>query len=208
MKGADLFSLIEASELTGGRGRRTLDSSGRLHCGPGRRSREPALRLVVCRHRAHRPRRPFQTSRAQPPGGPGRARLRCDHHREGAPSTSLTDEAVTSPRALPFLLTHGPPDEHVGPGTDGTDVTDGIESALAQAHAVVGARNIAIGAAAVAQQYLMAGLLDEIHLNVGPVLLGGGIRLFDNLEDGQFDLECKRVVESDGVTHLRYSVVR
>jgi dihydrofolate reductase len=107
-----------------------------------------------------------------------------------------------------FLLTHSPPDRHVGPGTDGTVVTDGIESALEQARAVAGGRDIAVGAAAVAQQYLEAGLLDEIHVNLVPVLLGGGVRLFANLGDRQFDLDCTRLVESDGVTHLRYRVVK
>lgn len=106
-----------------------------------------------------------------------------------------------------FLLTHEAPDQHVGPGTGGTVVTDGIESALEQARRVAGERDISVGAANVAQQYLKAGLLDEIHLNLVPIVLGGGIRLFDNLEDRQFDLECTRVVESDGVIHLRYRVV-
>ncbi len=107
-----------------------------------------------------------------------------------------------------FLLTHNPPDRHVGPGTDGTVVTDGAASALEQARAVAGERDIAVGAADVAQQYLEAGLLDEIHINLVPVLLGDGVRLFANLEDRQFALECTRVVESDGVTHLRYRVVK
>ena len=107
-----------------------------------------------------------------------------------------------------FLLTHYPPDQYVGPGTDGTVVTDGIESALAQARAGAGGRDISGGAADVAQQYLRAGLLDEIHINLVPVLLSGGVRLFANLEDHQTNLECTRVVESDGVTHLRYRVVK
>jgi dihydrofolate reductase len=93
-------------------------------------------------------------------------------------------------------------------GTDGTVVTDGIESALEQARAVAGDRPIGVCAADVAQQYLNAGLLDEIHLSLVPVLLGGGVRLFDNIGDQKFGLECTRVVESDGVTHLSYRVVR
>jgi dihydrofolate reductase len=107
-----------------------------------------------------------------------------------------------------FLLTHNPPDRWVGPGTDGTAVTDGIESALEQARAVAGGRPVAIGAADVAQQYLKAGLLDEIHLNVVPVLLGGGVSMFGDLDGSQFGLECTRVVESDGVTHLSYRVIK
>lgn len=112
------------------------------------------------------------------------------------------------PVGAPFLLlTHHPPERYVGPGTDGTVVRDGIESALEQARAVAGDRAIAVGAADVARQYLKAGLLDEIHINLVPVLLGGGVRLFADLEDHQFDLECTRVVESDDVTHLRYRVL-
>jgi dihydrofolate reductase len=105
-----------------------------------------------------------------------------------------------------FLLTRAAPEQHVGPGSEGTVVSDGIESALEQARAVAGDANVAVGAADVAQQYLRAGLLDEIHLNVVPVLLGGGVRLFANLEDRPLDLECMRVIESDGVTHLSYRV--
>jgi dihydrofolate reductase len=107
-----------------------------------------------------------------------------------------------------FLLTHNPPDQWVGPGTEGTVVTDGIESALAQAQAVAGDRDVALMAADVAQQFLKAGLLDEIRVALVPALLGDGVRLLDNLDGHQFDLECTRVVESDGVTHLRYRVVK
>jgi dihydrofolate reductase len=107
-----------------------------------------------------------------------------------------------------FLLTHHPPKKHVGAGTDGTVVTDGIESALEKARAVAGRKDIAVSAANVAQQYLKAGLLDEIHINLVPVLLGGGVPFFGALEGRHFALECTRVVPSDGVTHLRYRVLR
>jgi dihydrofolate reductase len=107
-----------------------------------------------------------------------------------------------------FLLTHVPPDKHVGPGTDGIVVTNGIHSALKQARALAGDKSIAVGAADVAQQYLRAGLVDEIHVNLVPILLGDGIRLFANLQTHQLDLECTRVVESDSVTHLSYRVRR
>lgn len=106
-----------------------------------------------------------------------------------------------------FLLTHKPPDRHVGPGSEGTVVSDGIESALEQARAVACERDIAVCAADVAQQYLRAGLLDEVHVNLVPVVLGGGVRLFAKLEGRSFDLECTRVVESDDVVHLRYRVL-
>jgi dihydrofolate reductase len=107
-----------------------------------------------------------------------------------------------------FLLTHDPPPRFVGPGTRGTVVTDGIESALEQARVVAGDRPVAVQSADVARQYLRAGLLDEIHLNLVPMLLGGGVGLFANLDGFRFDLACERVVESDGVTHLAYTVRR
>jgi dihydrofolate reductase len=60
----------------------------------------------------------------------------------------------------------------------------------------------------VAQQYLKADLPDEIHISLVRVLLGGGVRLFGSLEGHQFSLECIRVVESDGVIHLSYRVIK
>jgi dihydrofolate reductase len=107
-----------------------------------------------------------------------------------------------------FLITHEPPEQYVGPGTEGTVVTDGIESALEQARAVAGARKIAVGAADVAQQCLAAGLVDEVHINLVPILLGGGVAMFANRDGQQTRLECTRVIESEGVTHLSYRVVR
>ncbi|MFZ0667486.1 MAG: dihydrofolate reductase family protein [Acidimicrobiales bacterium] len=106
-----------------------------------------------------------------------------------------------------FLLTHSPPEQWAGPGTDVTVVTDGIESALDKAKKAAGGKSISVGSADVAQQFLNAGLLDEIHLNLVSVLLGVGVKLFDNL-DCKVNLDLTRVVESDGVTHLRYAVVR
>jgi dihydrofolate reductase len=81
------------------------------------------------------------------------------------------------PMGVPFfVLTHETPDTDPG---EGSFVTDGIESALEQAQAVAGEKPVALCAADVAQQFLRAGLLDEINVNVAPVLLGGGVRLFD-----------------------------
>jgi dihydrofolate reductase len=110
------------------------------------------------------------------------------------------------PLGVPFfVLTHDPPD--VDPG-EGSFVTDGIESALEQARAVAGDKKVALCAADVAQQYLAAGLLDEIQVSLVPLLLGGGVRLFDQAKTGPIALEQTRVIESDGVTHLDYRVVR
>jgi dihydrofolate reductase len=94
-------------------------------------------------------------------------------------------------------------------GTTFTFVTDGIESALDRAGAAAAGKDIALGGGAnVAQQYLKAGLIDEMRLNVVPVLLGAGARLFDNLGGAKIGLECTHVVEAPGVTHLTYSVVK
>jgi len=88
-------------------------------------------------------------------------------------------------------------------------VQDGIESALAQAKAAAGAKDVCIsGGANVAQQYLKAGLLDEIQIHLVSVLLGDGIRLFDQLSAARIELERTRVIESPGVTHLRFRVVK
>ena len=94
-------------------------------------------------------------------------------------------------------------------GTTFTFVTDGIESALDQAREAAGGKDVALGGGAnVAQQYLKAGLIDEMQLHVVPVLLGDGARLFDNLGGAEVGLECTRVIEAPGVTHLTYRVVK
>jgi dihydrofolate reductase len=90
-------------------------------------------------------------------------------------------------------------------GTTFTFVIDGIESALEQAKAVAGDKNVSVGGGAnTIQQYLGAGLLDEIQIHIAPMLLGDGIRLFDHLGTGQIELETTRVIDSPGVTHLRF----
>jgi dihydrofolate reductase len=105
-----------------------------------------------------------------------------------------------------FVLTHHErePVEKQG-GTTFTFVTGGIESALEQARAAAGERDVAIaGGGEAVRQYLAAGLLDELQVHVAPVLLGGGARLFDG-HAGR--LELIRALESPtGVTHLRYEV--
>ena len=86
-----------------------------------------------------------------------------------------------------------------------TFVTDGIESALAQAREAAGGKDVSLGGGAdVAQQYLRAGLIDELLIHVVPVLLGGGTRLFDNLAGADIGLEQVGAVEAPGVVHLKY----
>ena len=89
-------------------------------------------------------------------------------------------------------------------GTTFHFVTDGIESALDQARAAAGEKDVSLGGgASVAQQYLGAGLLDEIVVSIVPILLGRGARLFDNVGDAT--LEQVESVEAPGVTHIRYA---
>jgi dihydrofolate reductase len=107
-----------------------------------------------------------------------------------------------------FIVTHQPPQEWMDSGSPYTFVTDGVESAVRQAIAAANGRNVTISTASIAQQCLNAGLLDEIHLDLAPVLLGSGVRLFDHLKVAPVELEQIRVVETPDVTHLHYRVLR
>jgi dihydrofolate reductase len=107
-----------------------------------------------------------------------------------------------------FVLTHHVREPLVMQGgTTFTFVTDGIEAALAQAREAAGDADVAIaGGAATVNQYLAAGLIDELRLHVAPVVLGAGERLFDGV--GQLTLQRLEVSGTDLVTHLSYRVVR
>ena len=109
-----------------------------------------------------------------------------------------------------FILTHHPRDPvKMEGGTTFHFVTDGIESALDQAREPAGGKDVMLwGGGQVAQQYLAAGLLDELELHVVPVVLGDGARLYDNLGDAEVRLEQVRAVEAPGVTHLKYRSVK
>ena len=104
-----------------------------------------------------------------------------------------------------FVLTHHEREPLVKGETTFTFVTDGIESALEQARAAAGDRDVQIGGgASVVQQFLRAGFVDDFQLHVAPVLMGEGTRLLDGV--GALELECTRVVQSPAVTHLAYRV--
>jgi dihydrofolate reductase len=103
-----------------------------------------------------------------------------------------------------FVVTHEPP---ASADPVFTFVTDGIESALAKAQAVAGDKRIGLMGANVDQQFLAAGLVDEIRVHVVDVLLGGGRRLFDQLPR-RVELEQTGQSQTGGVTHLEYRVVR
>ncbi len=109
-----------------------------------------------------------------------------------------------------FVLTHHPRETEVKEGgTTFTFVTEGIEAALEQAGAAAGEKDVLLaGGADVGQQYLKTGLLDELQIHLVPLLLGGGVRLFDDLGPDQIQLEATRVIESATVAHLRFRTVR
>jgi dihydrofolate reductase len=109
-----------------------------------------------------------------------------------------------------YVLTHhGREPQGMEGGTTYYFITDGIDSALEQAKAASGGKDVTLaGGANVIQQYLAARLLDEIDLSVVPILLGSGERLFDNLDDDPPELERVDSVEAPGVTHVRYRVVK
>jgi dihydrofolate reductase len=103
-----------------------------------------------------------------------------------------------------FVLTHAAP---AGPAPGSARyVTDGIESCVAQAKAAAGGRDIMMHGAATAQACIRAGLLDELQLQLIPVLLGRGRRLFDTLPPDHVELELLRALDGPGVLHLRYRV--
>ena len=106
-----------------------------------------------------------------------------------------------------FVLTHDPPADYPGGPSNLTFVTDGIESAIRQARAVAGDKDIKLGGASPGKQALSAGLCDEILIHLAPYLLGGGVRLFDPLPDG-IRLEKLSVRDGPFATHLRYRVIR
>ena len=106
-----------------------------------------------------------------------------------------------------FVLTHHTrePLELEG-GTTFTFVTDGIEAALEQARRAARGKDVSLaGGANAAQQYLVAGLVDEMEINLVPTLLGSGERLFDGVGDDLHRLELVRTVAAPGVTHLKFA---
>jgi dihydrofolate reductase len=104
-----------------------------------------------------------------------------------------------------FVLTHHPrPSIAMEDGTTFHFVTDGIEAALARAFNAAGGADVRLGGgASTIQQYLRAGLIDDVHVAIVPTLLGNGERLFDNLDGGPDGYECVEFVASPAVMHVR-----
>jgi dihydrofolate reductase len=141
--------------------------------------------------------------------------LREAHSKMGAFVTGRRTFDITNgwggnpPLGVPtFVVTHTVPQEWVYEGSPFTFVTDGVESAVEQAKAVAGDKDVAVGAASIAQQCIRAGLLDEIHIDLVPILLGNGVRLFDRLGTEPIELERTRVIDAPDVTHLTFRVVK
>ena len=105
-----------------------------------------------------------------------------------------------------FVLTHHDREPLTLSDTTFTFVTDGVESALQQAREAAGDKDVTIGGGADAiNQFLAAGLVDELELHVVPLLLGGGARLFEGV-GADLALERVRVIDAPGVTHVKYRV--
>lgn len=169
------------------------------------------------------------------PGGDGFIRLHewgltpdLQRHRTDGPAGQVNDEynatgAVLSGRrtaeqanhwggnhhGVPiFVVSHRGPDSSVAADFPSvTYVTDGIESAMRQAKAAAGERDVLVHGAYTAQRALEAGVLDEIQIHQIPVLLGGGLRQFDVLP-ARIELDIVRVIDTPDATHIRYRIRR
>jgi dihydrofolate reductase len=151
---------------------------------------------------------------AGPAGCPGRPSVEQEWNAAGAVlagrrTAELMDHWGGDHNGLPiFVPSHRPP----GPAARWNYplvkyVTDGIESAMAQAKAAAGDRNVQVRGAYTGQRALEAGVLDEVQIYQVPVLLGAGRRLFDVLP-AQVELEIVRVIDTPDATHIRYRARR
>jgi dihydrofolate reductase len=116
-------------------------------------------------------------------------------------------DGPTGPARVPvFVLSHSTPDQ--SPQNSVYTFVDGIDRALAAARTAAGDKVISVmGGASVAQQFLRAGLIDQIQLHVVPVLLGSGMRLFEHADEAA-ELDVVEVIPTSAATHLRYRVVK
>jgi dihydrofolate reductase len=105
-----------------------------------------------------------------------------------------------------FVVTHKAPAGWPFPGAPFTFVTDGLASAVAKARAFAGDRNVALTAGNLTGQALAAGLVDELSVNVAPVVFGSGVRFFGDYAGSPVLLDNPQVVHGDRVTHLHYRV--
>jgi dihydrofolate reductase len=118
-------------------------------------------------------------------------------------------DGPAGPARVPvFVVTHTEP-EDVPEGGVYTFVSGGIESALEQSKAAAGDKDVAVmGGAEIGQQFIRAGLIDEISIHLVPVLFGGGTRMFEHLGSEHIQLETAGVIETPTATHLRFRIVK
>lgn len=112
------------------------------------------------------------------------------------------------PGSPAFIVTHHVPLEWAYAGSPFIFVTEGVERAIAQARQAAGEKDVVIATASILQQALKAGLVDEINVDVAPLLLGAGVKLFANFGEAPIQLELVRAVTAPGVTHLNYKVLK
>jgi dihydrofolate reductase len=105
------------------------------------------------------------------------------------------------------VLTHSIPQEWTKDGSPFTFVTNGVESAVARAKELAGNKSVGVGGADITRQCLKLGLLDEISIDLVPVLLGSGVRLFEQLGIEPVELETTSVTQGPGIIHLRFRVI-
>jgi dihydrofolate reductase len=122
---------------------------------------------------------------------------------------SWGSDGPAGPARVPvFVVTHAEPDDTPEGGVY-TFMTDGIESALEQAKAAAGDKVVAVmGGADIGQQFIRAGLVDEISIHLVPVLFGSGTRMFEHLGSEHIRLETAGVIETPEATHLRFHIVK
>lgn len=106
-----------------------------------------------------------------------------------------------------FVLTHRPHAERAMTSGTFTFVTGGVAQAVRMAAAAAGGKNVQVMGAATVRQAIALGLLEELQINLVPVLLGRGERMFDELPADHVDLNCTRVIASGAVTHLRFRLM-
>jgi len=107
-----------------------------------------------------------------------------------------------------FIVTHTAPQEWLKEESPFTFITDGVDSAIEQARKAAGDKNVLVTGSQIVQQGFKAGLIDEIQIDLVPILLGSGIRLFDHLGPDPIELDAAQVIAAPGVTHLRFRVVK
>jgi len=112
------------------------------------------------------------------------------------------------PESPCFIVTHRVPQQWVYEGSPFVFVTDGVESAIRQAKQAAGDKDVVVSTASILQQCLNLRLMDEIHVDVAPLLLGNGVRLFDHLKIEPTELETIRVVNAPDVIHLAFRLVK